>query len=234
MNGPGGTELKSNLDKISYFVSDAANLPLKTGSLSVYISVYFTDVVALKLLLPEIKRVLVDGGIFIHIGPLEYFFKNASEMLSADEIKHFFESEGFVTLEEDSLVSTHLKSSVSMLSRNYSNWVFVAKLKKSPQTLQEISENSVLNILQGVIYEEIGSLGKNGALKKIRLLLNPNIKIECDQSLFDLLLFINGERTVLDILNLIQAEYENFDSRQVKNVYDGLRFLLKNNVIAIT
>ena len=56
---------------VQYLVGDAARLPFPDNSLSSVVSVYFTDVIPLPLLIKEVKRVLKNDGIFIHFGPLE-------------------------------------------------------------------------------------------------------------------------------------------------------------------
>ncbi len=58
-----------------YYIADATKLPLRDHSISVIYSIYFTDVIPLSSLWPEIKRILKPGGSFIHFGPLQYPFK---------------------------------------------------------------------------------------------------------------------------------------------------------------
>jgi len=80
-------EFIKKAEKVNYFVSDVTNLPLENQSLSAFISIYFTDVVALKLYFTELVRVLKPNGLFVHFGPLAYAFESITERLFPDDIR---------------------------------------------------------------------------------------------------------------------------------------------------
>ena len=120
--------LKNTINqKVDFFVSDVLNLPLNEMSIDAAFSIYFTDVIALKLWFDKLNNVINKGGYFIHFGPLDYFFSDESEMLTAVEFKTFFEQNGYTTITDQILITSHLNDSNSMCFKVYRNWLFVAK-----------------------------------------------------------------------------------------------------------
>jgi SAM-dependent methyltransferase len=77
---------------VDYVIADALSLPIADASLAAVVSIFFTDVVPLSRLLPEVRRVLRPGGRFISVGPLEYHFKDRAEWLTQEEVRFVFES----------------------------------------------------------------------------------------------------------------------------------------------
>ena len=114
-------------DKVEFFVSDILNLPLEERCLDAVFSIYFTDVIALKLWFEKINNILKKEGYFIHFGPLDYFFSAESEMLTAKEIKDFFEKNGYTTIADEVIETSHLEDQNSLSYKMYRNWLFVAK-----------------------------------------------------------------------------------------------------------
>lgn len=114
-------------EKVDFFVSDVLDLPLKEESMDVIFSIYFTDVIALKLWFNKINDKIKKEGYFIHFGPLDYFFSDESEMLTAVEFKDFFEKNGYETITDQVLETSHLNDSNSFSYKVYRNWLFVAK-----------------------------------------------------------------------------------------------------------
>src|SRR5690606_20756871 len=58
--------------RFNSFVSDVLNTPFDSNSLNTIFSIYFTDVIALKLWFNEVDKKLTENGLFIHFGPLDY------------------------------------------------------------------------------------------------------------------------------------------------------------------
>lgn len=122
-------ELKNKIkgkDNFEYIVGDAVDMPLGNSSIDLIASVYFTDVIALKLYMKEIVRVLTKGGLFIHFGPLDYFFSDILERLSAEEIVEIFMINGFEIVKNETIELPHLDSTLNMYKKIYRNWLFVA------------------------------------------------------------------------------------------------------------
>jgi carnosine N-methyltransferase len=121
------TKKRQIREKVEFFVSDALSLPFKNNSLDSIFSIYFSDVIALKLWFPNIDSILKANGLFIHFGPLDYFFTDETEMLTAEEFRLFFEKKGYITLVDKIIETTHLKESNSLSYQIYKNWFFIAK-----------------------------------------------------------------------------------------------------------
>ncbi|WNI38858.1 MULTISPECIES: methyltransferase domain-containing protein [unclassified Chryseobacterium] len=113
--------------KIDFFVSDVLNLPLEEKSVDAVFSIYFTDVIALKLWFEKINNIINENGYFIHFGPLDYFFSAESEMLTAQEFRFFFEDNGYETITDEIVETSHLNDSNSFTYKVYRNWLFIAK-----------------------------------------------------------------------------------------------------------
>jgi SAM-dependent methyltransferase len=77
---------------VDYVIADARALPIPDASLEAVVSIFFTDVIPLSKLLPEVRRVLRPGGRFISVGPLAYHFTDRAEWLTQEEIRFVFES----------------------------------------------------------------------------------------------------------------------------------------------
>lgn len=121
-------ELKNDIrEKIDFFVSDVLNLPIREGSMDAVFSIYFSDVIALKLWFDKINNIIKSKGYFVHFGPLDYFFSDESEMLTAIEFKEFFEKNGYETVVDQILETSHLNDSNSFSYKVYRNWLFIAK-----------------------------------------------------------------------------------------------------------
>lgn len=118
------TQIKDNVD---FFVSDVLNLPLEQNCIDAVFSIYFTDVIALKLWFEKINSIIKKDGYFIHFGPLDYFFSAESEMLTAKEFRAFFEENGYKTVLDEIIETSHLNDSNSLVYKVYRNWLFVAK-----------------------------------------------------------------------------------------------------------
>jgi hypothetical protein len=97
-------------------------------------SVYFTDVVPLSRLLPEIWRLLEVGGTFVHVGPLGYHFDDVNEHLSAEALIERFRAAGFEVSAPRWLTTTHYAARESLYHAHVDNMAFTAR--KSGAVLQ--------------------------------------------------------------------------------------------------
>ena len=120
-------KLKAEIHKkLTYVIADAEDLPFENIFNSVY-SIYFSDVMTPRRLLEQVNKVLVGSGLFIHFGPLNYFFKDENQMLSVDEFKQLFENNGYTTMADEIVPTSHLESAHSLRKVIFENWLFVAK-----------------------------------------------------------------------------------------------------------
>jgi ubiquinone/menaquinone biosynthesis C-methylase UbiE len=84
---------------IDYVIADALLLPIPDASLEAVVSIFFTDVIPLSRLLPEVRRVLRPGGRFISVGPLVYHFEDKAEWLTQEEMRFVIRSMHEMTFE---------------------------------------------------------------------------------------------------------------------------------------
>ena len=89
------------------------------------LSCYFTDVVGLSRLLPEVTRVLAVGGRFAHVGPLGYQFDNYADRYSAEGMVQELGELGFALLDKSSFTSSHLYEPLSLSHSQFENLVYV-------------------------------------------------------------------------------------------------------------
>lgn len=116
-------------DKVEFFVSDVLDLPMEKECIDAVFSIYFTDVIALKLWFEKINSITKKDGYFIHFGPLDYFFSAESEMLTAQEFKALFEENGYETITDQIVETPHLNDPNSLVYKIYRNWLFICKKK---------------------------------------------------------------------------------------------------------
>jgi carnosine N-methyltransferase len=107
---PPGTQL-------DYAVADATALPLADNSQAAVVSVYFSDVVPLGKLGPEIARVLAPGGVFLHLGPVSYHFHDLDEQVSCEEFAARFARYG-LEVGEPRLVANTLLATSALLDHS--------------------------------------------------------------------------------------------------------------------
>lgn len=120
-------DIAQRLGRLKFWVGDALQNPLRDGSIDVVFSIFFTDVLPLRLYLEEVKRVLRKGGTFVHYGPLHYHFNSIADMLSLEEVKSYLKMEGFEIMEEFFEEGKHLSPAQSLEQSRYMNWALAAR-----------------------------------------------------------------------------------------------------------
>ena len=126
------TEPPASSAHLHLAVADARCLPLADAGATHVVSIYFTDMVPLHQLLPEAWRVLVPGGTFMHVGPLDYAFPDPAWRLAPEELPEAFRRFGF---EIDSLRAQPMefrRSSQSGIQVIYRGLVFRARKTELP------------------------------------------------------------------------------------------------------
>ena len=94
-------------------------------SVSAVVSIYFTDVLPLSVLLKEVKRLLVPGGVFVHFGPLDYHFDDVDERWSVEEVREVFRREGFA-IKTERWLEDAMRSDAKMAGNYWNAWCFSA------------------------------------------------------------------------------------------------------------
>lgn len=222
---------EKKLEKLNYFVSDVLNQPFKDDSISAVFSIFFTDVIALKLWLPEVKRILKDGGSFIHLGPLDYFFSDQREMLTCEEVREVFEENGFVVTKDEFFETTHLASSRAMSNKTYTNWLFAAEIQKKES--DKINHSSVLKIKEKASYSINGNITSKGYETFTQLHMPDGTSYEGAETVVDILKLIDGKRSIQDILNEMTSVFGDEVEEQKESILKILESLVAKGVLKI-
>lgn len=125
---PANRDVDGRPTHLTYVVADALAVPLLDHSVSAIVSIYFTDIVPIHLLLKEASRLLVPGGVFVHYGPLDYHFDAPEALLPADELADFISSQGYRIREERWELLPSLDSAVWLRHPRVLNWCVAATL----------------------------------------------------------------------------------------------------------
>jgi carnosine N-methyltransferase len=224
-------ELKKRLEKIQYFIADARDLPFENSSVGALYSVYFTDIIAISHWLTEIKRILKPNGLFIHFGPLDYFFSDITQMLSATEIREYFEDNGFECLVDESVEAVHLPNG-TLTNKIYKNWLFIARRVSEPPL--EIDADAIFEITGEVRYRISGSVG-NGVSHEHYELQFPNGEVyEGAETVLDIVRQLQEGKSFQQLLDTLKDEYGEISDASVTHISDILKLLISNKVIRQT
>jgi len=229
------THVEIRLNKIDYFVSDVRKLPFEDQSLDSVFSVYFTDVVALKFWLPEIKRVLKPSGFFTHFGPLDYFFRDINEMLSANEIKQVFRDNGFDSVHDHMVETLHLPSLHSLTNKSYTNWCYVAKLGISLAP-KVIGENDRVLLVGKANYVVRGVIGGGQIVEQNEITLADGDVYEGASALIEILKIINENTEgilVRDIFSRLAVFIGDTSEKDIEVILTSLKILAEHKIISI-
>ena len=213
---------------LSYLVGDAQAVPLPASAVSAVVSVYFTDVLPLRKLLPEVKRVLRPGGCFVHVGPLEYHFLDLRDSLAVDEVRAAFEHNGFTTIHEAWVRTPHLRSSVSMSTRIFDNWLFVARLDAPTESAQPepVGPGTVLALAGPTRFETSGILSPDGDdSERTTLVVASGAQFDGAGTVLDILRAIDGRRTAGELIEELGQDY-NIPDAAARNAILGTLTLL--------
>lgn len=208
-------------DRFEYFIGDATELPFEDHSLSCITSVYFSDVIALQLYLEELKRTLKMGGLFIHFGPLDYFFRDRAEMLTGDEIKEEFIQHGFEVMHEDEIALPHMNSSINLTSKVYTNWFFIAK--KVREVKKGIDEAAIYVINQP-LFIQTSHLINDESNKIIEIKNKDGVTFEGAENVVLLLEFLDGQSTFSEVFAKIKETLNpsNQELELIQNIFSQL------------
>ncbi len=217
--------------KDDYFVSDVMSLPFENDSMANICSASFSDVISQSLWLPEILRVMKQGGLFIHIGPLDYFFTDSTEMYTCKEFREEFENNGFETIIDEFVPTTHLDFEKTLIYKSHTNWFYVGKLI---QKNNEILPSTVLRIINDVNFQKrIRTHSDKGTVETATLIMPNGTLFEGADSVVNILKLIDGKRSVVDILREVELIYGKISQSQEEDIYSVLKILIRNKLISI-
>lgn len=223
-------------ENISYFVSDVMQTPLPDANVSCILSVYFTDVLSLKLYIDEVCRVLKTGGIFVHIGPLGYPFNDESGMLSAEDIKILFTLHGFEVLEDKFVPAFHQEVYGTLHADWVQNWVFAA-IKRQPSARERasaVNSNSVLALKEEVSFEVRGKVNITGMnIRSYCFTTAIGKTYENAEFMVDAFKWMDGKRSVGEVIQQLAAVYEMTDPGLEEKLTGKFRQLVIENVLTI-
>lgn len=192
-------------ERIHFFVANAKQIPLPDQSMQHIFSIYFTDVLPLTELYEQLERLLLPEGLFIHFGPLEYFFDDERAMLTAEEIRLFFEAQGYTILTDRFLSSKHLVNTNSMRHRIYDNWFFIAQRPKASaqptmhlQRVLSLMPNSQLSTK--VLHEEGQTKGFHHQIRR------NNTEYQLPEMVYQILLLLDARTPLVVILKTLDFE----------------------------
>lgn len=220
--------------KVNFFLADAAEIPLKSQSIHHIYSLYFTDVLPLHQLYEDtIDRLLVGEGLFIHFGPLEYFFHSELEMLTAEEVRLFFEEKGYRIWVDEFVETKHLANPNSMRHRVYDNWFFIAQ-KPKEEVLDELDLEHVLVVNQAVEIQCTAILEQGECIGQTYTVSLEDQSYELPAVVYEIMLNFNGNKNIRQIFKEVGiADITVAESNQLMGILQELflaQIILKTQV----
>jgi SAM-dependent methyltransferase len=209
------TVLKNRPSNVQFLIGDATQLPFDNQSISCVVSVFFTDVVPLPMLIKELKRVLKPGGLFIHFGPLEYHHEDVRFMYSLEEILSIFENQGFATTSPKNFTLPHCRTSSTGLFKTYRCWLFEAE-KNMP--IQKIASSTVISIAKEIDFVQNGSIGPNFYNTQSSIALGVNDVYEGAETIIDILKILLTPKTFDELIQIMSLDYGGIDLPQVEQI----------------
>lgn len=217
-------------EKVSFFVNDVKSVKIDTGSINHIYSIYFTDVLPLKLLFEKVDSWLKIEGLFIHFGPLDYFFTKEEEMMTCEEVKAFFSYHGYRILADEFFSSRHLYNENSMKFQTYDNWFFMAK--KEDKKRQIIFSKMILFLNENVVLTETNS-PQNGKNHKKEFSVHLNsISFILPQIISELLMLCDSVKSLELIIEELDIEIREDDKNGINEILQELldkNFILSHN-----
>ncbi|MGH1516252.1 methyltransferase domain-containing protein [Chryseobacterium sp. JK1] len=211
----------SSSGNIIPFISDVRNLPLRSASMDILLSIYFIDVMNVESYIQEIDRVLKPGGLFINLGPVGYPYDNFAHKLLPSEIKKVFTGFDFEIIDEDFVETPYMSSDKHLSTIVHKNWAFVAR-KRISNTI--VSLNSVLGISQPLFVNREFTITNMGETDyRSAFFTKQGFQYENADFMIELLSRIDGTKSLQFILDEIQSEFEiDYDLQDLLNNINSL------------
>lgn len=200
--------LSQKKDRLHYFVSDVLKSPFADRSLPYILSIYFTDVLPIRLFLPEIARILQIGGYFVHLGPLGYGNTDMPDRLSCEETKQYFEENGFKIVYENFIGANHLDSKAVLTRTYFHNWVFVAQKQDDIFKNKPLIQATKLSVTKNLHYTISGDFG-NEQEKQIKVYKADGSSFDMTAISLEMIQYIAGDTiTLKQLINYLEEKYD--------------------------
>ena len=208
--------------RVQYLLGDASKLPFADNSLSAVVSVFFTDVIPLPMLLKEVKRVLKPNGVFVHYGPLEYHHEDARFMFSLEETRSMFARQHFDVSDYQTFWMPHCQVLQTGMFKTYRCWLFSAVKRPS---YYSISETTRLTIAREMEFFQNGAIGNGVYRINASIVLGINDIYEGADTVLDILKIIQTGKSFGDMIGELSLEYGEIgtaEQEQIKHILAGL------------
>lgn len=222
--------LTEQKEKVHNIVADAAQMPFADQGISAVYSIYFSDVIPFPHLIREIQRVLVEGGTFIHYGPLDFHFQDYRFMLSCEEFELILRRHGFQLTAKESFQSTHCRSEVAKSYKTYTIWLIVAEKQT---VLPPIDQQTRFSIPEAIQISHTGKVDNTDFQFDSALILPDQRRFEGAETVIDLLQTIDGKRTFSEIIAELSEIYGPIEEAHQQQLQGILWELAKKNAIQI-
>ena len=174
------------------------------------------------------NNLLVEEGLFIHFGPLEYFFDAEESMLSAEEVRLFFEAEGYQILTDEFLPTKHLPRENSMRHRVYDNWFFIAQ-KSTVETSAPLTLETILCLHNQADLSSTSQIEDGACIGVTYEAILGVQSYELPAIIYELLGQVNGERSIQQLLEVL--ELTDIDPADQERLLQILQELAMANIV---
>lgn len=209
-----------NFDNVDYLISDAREIPFENNYFDAVISVYFTDVLPMRPMLREVRRVLRDGGKFVHFGPLEYHFSDVSRKYSFETFASILRELNFTVNAHDRIELSHCKPYGGSAFEIFKNWKLYATKESEPS----LSRESYLSPTDDINYTITGAI--NGSVQtSIMVQVSGQDPIKISEEMFDVMKCVEAGCSVLQLMARLEKnlQYENLDEEVILLYIESLR-----------
>ena len=213
---------KLGTNQFNYFVADVTNLPFIDEYFDTIISCYFTDVLPLELILPEITRTLKSKGSFIHFGPLDYHFNDVSKMLTLEDVFKYFKDSNFDIVNSKPVPMEHISLPARFKKKIYVNQLFSA-IKKNSLSPKKVSLKKVLKISNPISFLSQGTLlhNQNVIYNSVDFTTSDGQTYEGALGVFEVLRRIDGKKNMSVIFRELSDSYD-FDKAYINKISEIL------------
>ncbi|BAP30775.1 uncharacterized protein CHSO_1738 [Chryseobacterium sp. StRB126] len=211
----------SPVGNIIPFISDIKNLPLRSESMSILVSIYFIDVMSVESYIQELYRILEPGGLFINLGPVGYPYDNFVHKLLPAEIKKVFTNFDFEIIDEEFVETPYMSSDKHLSTIIHKNWAFVARKKTNDKI---VTADAILNISQPLFVNREFKITNLGEIDYHSVFFTKQgVQYENADFMIELLSRIDGIKSLQLILDEIQSEFEaDYNMQDLLNTINNL------------